>query len=73
MCHACRGLVAFQVMNFSRSKKKMNISTKIRKDFVYTVVSAGVFCRTQKAKCTVFLRLVSLVFGCGYLLDRIPQ
>lgn len=31
----------------------MNISTNIRKDIVYTVVSAGVFCRTQNAKCTV--------------------
>jgi len=51
----------------------MNISTNIRKDIVYTVVSAGVFLQNAKYQMHVFLRLVSLVFGCGYLLDRIPQ
>ena len=63
MCHAYGKLITFQVMNFSRSKKKMNLSTKTWKDIVYTVVSAGVFCRTQNVKCTVFLRRVSLAFG----------
>ena len=46
----------------------MNMSTKTWKVIIYTIVSAGVLCGTQNAKSTVFFRLVSLVFGCGWRL-----
>ena len=71
MCHACGELITFQVMNFSRSKKKMNLSTETWKDIVYSVVSTGVFCRTQMHYFLALFHSCSVAVS-FYMLERTP-